>query len=102
MNGLKFAWIAGWLSLFLPLGAVAQNRTVAVTVDDLPYAKVGALSPSDVSVADDINQTLLLAFKRHHTPVTGFVIQQSAEALGVAAGTRILKRWTTGDFDLGN
>lgn len=102
MDGLKFAWITGWLSLLLPLGAIAQNRTVAVTVDDLPYAKVGALSPSDGSVADDINGKLLSAFKRHHTPVTGFVVQQSAEALGIAAGSNILKRWTTGDFDLGN
>jgi peptidoglycan/xylan/chitin deacetylase (PgdA/CDA1 family) len=68
-------------------GVFAQERTVAITVDDLPYAggKVTA------SAAERVNGKLLAAFRAHHVPVTGFVIQQGVESLGSRAGTRILK-----------
>jgi peptidoglycan/xylan/chitin deacetylase (PgdA/CDA1 family) len=90
------------LGLFWSQCAFAQNRTVAVTVDDLPYASAGEVSPSDAAMAQQINRKLLAALKRHHTPVTGFVIQRGVEGLGVAAGTQILREWTGGEFDLGN
>jgi peptidoglycan/xylan/chitin deacetylase (PgdA/CDA1 family) len=90
---------------FCSLDAIAQSRTVAVTVDDLPYAGAGngrAVSPLDVAIAEEINRKLLSAFRHHHVPVTGFVIQRRVEELGVPAGTEILREWTNGQFDLGN
>jgi len=102
MRSLKFILVLVLLSLLWSLGAFAQNRTVAITVDDLPYASAQEVSPSDAVVAQEINRKILSALKRHHAPVTGFVIQKRVEELGVAAGTQILRKWTSGDFDLGN
>jgi peptidoglycan/xylan/chitin deacetylase (PgdA/CDA1 family) len=93
------------LSLLSSLAAFAQSRTVAITVDDLPYTmgeSPEAASPLDAAAAEKINRKLLSALKRHHAPVTGFVIQKRVEKLGTATGRRILKNWTKDDFDLGN
>jgi peptidoglycan/xylan/chitin deacetylase (PgdA/CDA1 family) len=77
---------------------------VAITVDDLPYAD-GALTASDLaganSVAKIVNRRLLAPFTAHHVPVTGFVIQERVESLGLV-GTQILREWTRQGFDLGN
>ncbi|HEY1759866.1 MAG TPA: polysaccharide deacetylase family protein [Bryobacteraceae bacterium] len=70
---------------------------MSITVDDLPYAgDLAAASPIRV------NRKLLAAFKRHHVPVTGFVIQKRVEDIGPAVGTAILKEWISQGFDLGN
>lgn len=75
----------------------AQSRTVAITVDDLPYAgDQAAASPTAV------NAKLLAAFSGHHVPVTGFVIQKRVEEIGWAQGTAILRDWVRQGFDLGN
>jgi peptidoglycan/xylan/chitin deacetylase (PgdA/CDA1 family) len=102
---LKFFYISVFLSLASSLAAFGQNRTVAITVDDLPYARGDspeAVAPSDAAKAEEINRKLLSALKRHRAPVTGFVIQKRVEELGSATGRRILKNWTSGEFDLGN
>jgi peptidoglycan/xylan/chitin deacetylase (PgdA/CDA1 family) len=102
MRNLKFVLVSVPLSLLWSLGAFAQNRTVAITVDDLPYVSTRAVSPSDAVAAQEINRKILSALKRHHAPVTGFVIQKRVEELGIAAGAKILQKWTSGAFDLGN
>lgn len=79
----------------------AQTRTVAITVDDLPYA--GPLLDLPKYSADSINNRLLAAFARHHVPVTGFVIEQSVgEKLDRPTGTRVLQHWIANGLDLGN
>ena len=73
----RFVAVLAAFTWFCSLNALAQSRTVAVTVDDLPYAGGGhaqAISAADVAIAREINQKLLAAFRRHHVPVTGFVI----------------------------
>lgn len=45
---------------------------------------------------------MLHAFARHNVPVTGFVIEQSAEDLGLSASRKILEQWTRPGLDLGN
>ena len=102
MRSLKFALVSVPLSLLCSLGAFAQNRTVAITVDDLPYASAQVVSPSDTVVAQEINRNILSALRHHHAPVTGFVIQKRVEELGIAVGTQILRKWTRGEFNLGN
>jgi peptidoglycan/xylan/chitin deacetylase (PgdA/CDA1 family) len=82
----------------------AQERSVAITVDDLPFAGISLTesNPSNAQRAATLaNRRLLTAFQRHRIPVTGFVIQKTAESLS-AAGARILKEWTDRGFDLGN
>jgi|ERR1700722_14738275 peptidoglycan/xylan/chitin deacetylase (PgdA/CDA1 family) len=83
----------------------AQTRTVALTIDDLPFvrsdANGGSLQVVDKQAAT-ANRKLLDALARHHVPVTGFVVQKSVEDLGTSAGTLILRDWITHGFDLGN
>jgi hypothetical protein len=92
MNYAKVISVAVSFTLVWSLGASAQGRQVAVTVDDLPYAggDSRALSPSDAPTAAEVNRKLLAALRQHHVRVTGFVIQQRVEELGVAAGTLFL------------
>jgi peptidoglycan/xylan/chitin deacetylase (PgdA/CDA1 family) len=81
--------------VFALAGTFAHAGTVAITVDDLPYA--GGRSAE----AEAANRKLLAAFRAHRVPVTGFVIQKHVEVLG-PPGTRILKEWVGQGFDLGN
>jgi peptidoglycan/xylan/chitin deacetylase (PgdA/CDA1 family) len=74
--------------------ALAQQRTVAITLDDLPF--VGPPAAATVG-----NHALVDALQSHHVPATAFVIRQSVEQLG-AEGTRILDEWRKAGFDLGN
>jgi peptidoglycan-N-acetylglucosamine deacetylase len=88
--------------IYLP--ALAQSRTVAITVDDLVCASCGPAGP-DGTVASEIiesaNERLVAGLKRAHIPVTGFVITQTVEKAGVA-GTRSLQMWLDAGFDLGS
>ena len=83
----------------------AQSRSVAITIDDLPFVTSDAshpMGPADAVAAAAANHKLLDVLAKHHVPVTGFVIQKSVEKLGVPAGTAMLREWTTRGFDLGN
>ncbi len=86
-----------WFALLLPLCALAQVRSVAITFDDLPYA--GVVTGAQASEADAANRKLLAALKAHPVPVTGFVIQSNVESLG-PAGLAILRAWMEAGFDL--
>jgi peptidoglycan/xylan/chitin deacetylase (PgdA/CDA1 family) len=105
MRGIGFLCASAGLSLLSALSVFAQGRSVAITVDDLPYAG-GARASANVSeissTAEVVNRKLLAAFQAHHVPVTGFVIQKTVESLGPTSGTIILKEWTSRGFDLGN
>jgi peptidoglycan/xylan/chitin deacetylase (PgdA/CDA1 family) len=81
-----------------------ESKTVAITVDDLPYASGNAreLGTADAKQAKEINQKILAALTRHHAPAIGFVNQQKVELLGLNPGTEMLKQWTLGGFELGN
>src|SRR5712692_8803377 len=102
MRGLGFLCASVGLSLLSSLIVFAQGRSVAITVDDLPYA-AGPLAPANVldvpSTAEIVNHKLLAALQRHHVPVTGFVIQRRVESLGTTLGTSILKEWIIRGFD---
>ena len=102
MGRVTLVWFSIPLGFLWSLSAFAQNRTVAITVDDLPYASVGAVSSSDAVVAKEINRKILSALRHHDAPVTGFVIQTGVEDLGPTAAIQILRNWTRGEFDLGN
>jgi peptidoglycan/xylan/chitin deacetylase (PgdA/CDA1 family) len=83
----------------------AQTRTVAITIDDLPFVSGDnskPLSPADAKWAAASNHKLLMGFARHHVPVVGLVNESGVESLGSPAGTKILREWTQRGFDLGN
>jgi peptidoglycan/xylan/chitin deacetylase (PgdA/CDA1 family) len=88
------------LALFCASSVFAQGRAVAITVDDLPDA--GSELGAPTSRPDVVNDRLLAAFRIHHVPVTGFVIQQRAQSFGSNLGIGILKKWISQGFDLGN
>jgi peptidoglycan/xylan/chitin deacetylase (PgdA/CDA1 family) len=83
------------------MGTRPPQRSVAITIDDLPYATGGDRAPteSDRPRADSINRAIIAALVRHHVPTTGFVIQQRVEHLG---GQTLLKEWTAAHLVLGN
>ena len=90
--------------LLLPCASKAQTHTVAITVDDLPFASgyPGPLNLQDAKRAIRTNKRILDAFSRHHIPATGFVIEEHAEQIGAIASTKIFEGWIRPHFDLGN
>src|ERR1700733_386331 len=93
MRGFGFLFLSVSLCLFCSQGAFGQAHTVAITVDDLPFAS-DALSAAETAHISEIpNRQLLNAFQVHHAPVTGFVIQKRVESLGSASGLKILQDW---------
>ena len=94
-----------WIST-LSAVAWAQSKTVAITIDDLPYEwhdpNIHKLDAADAGYAATVNQRILAALARHKAPVTGFVNQLKVEQLGTEQGTAMLRPWTSGSFDLGN
>jgi peptidoglycan-N-acetylglucosamine deacetylase len=100
-----------WLLLVLlalSFRVSAQQRIVAITVDDLPYAghtgavTDGVLTVGEIGLAREVNQKLLDAFERHRAPITGFVNEKRGEVLGPKLGPEILREWVGRGFDLGN
>jgi peptidoglycan/xylan/chitin deacetylase (PgdA/CDA1 family) len=79
------------------LNARAQDRKVAMTFDDLPFA--GSAKPSE---AVAINDAILSALRQHHAPATAFVIGGWALKLPLNEREAIFREWTEGAFDLGN
>lgn len=81
----------------------AAQRTVALTFDDLPYAGAvgdgaGALSPDQVVA---LNARVRDVLARHGAPAAGFVVEQTAQAMGERAGAA-LSPWAQGDLVLAN
>jgi peptidoglycan/xylan/chitin deacetylase (PgdA/CDA1 family) len=99
--------VAVLLFLLLGLASVShgQNKTVAITFDDLPYEWYDAthkLDSGDARQAALVNQKILASLARHAAPATGFVNQLKVEQLGTNQGAAMLKPWTNGSFALGN
>jgi hypothetical protein len=101
MRGPGFVYGAVALAVYASLG-LGQQRTVAITLDDLPCVLPEANVGDRTSAVEKINFDLLVGFQAHHVPVTGFVIQKRIESLGSTSGTRILREWISHGFDLGN
>lgn len=75
----------------------AQQRSVAVTFDDLPVA-----GSSDSAEARSINDSILKSLKKNHVPAIGFVIENRVQEIGASQGREILNRWVAEGNDLGN
>lgn len=84
----------------------AQNRTVAITIDDLPLALAG--SPANVTPAERLAETravnlaILNGLKKHHAWAIGFVNEKKVVDGGAAQSRAILQQWIRYGNDLGN
>jgi len=95
------------LCLVLANAASAQERTVALTFDDLPL--VLEASPGISTVAERlaetrrVNKAIMKALKKHHAWATAFVNEKKVQADGNAEeGRAILNEWIKSGYDLGN
>lgn len=82
----------------------AQQRTVAITVDDVTCANCAPIDSDGTprhGLMESTNQRLVAGFTRAHVPVTGFVITRTVEQSG-AVGLRSLQIWLDAGFDLGS
>ena len=74
------------LIIVLSASVFAQSRTVAITVDDPPYA-----GDKKGTSAEAINAKCWPRLSATTIPVTGFVIEKRVKDIGCAPGTSILK-----------
>lgn len=76
----------------------AADRTIAITLDDLPY--VGAAT--DVATQRANTALLFRPLLREHVPVTGFVVGQGFDRLPADARHSMYQMWQRAGFELGN
>jgi peptidoglycan/xylan/chitin deacetylase (PgdA/CDA1 family) len=79
------------------LAAVAQQRSVAITFDDLPAA-----GTADLGAVRSLNNSILDSLDRHHVEAIGFVIERRMQEIGGTQGLELLSRWVEHGQDLGN
>jgi len=79
------------------LSSLAQQRTVALTFDDLPVA--GTVDPTE---ARSINVSILNSLDRHHVSSIGFVIESRVQEIGATQGKQLLAEWVARGYELGN
>ncbi|HWR15768.1 MAG TPA: polysaccharide deacetylase family protein [Terriglobales bacterium] len=83
------------------LGA-AQTKTVALTIDDLPYATMKG-NPEDVAIARGDIAKILAVIKVHKAPMVAFVNEAKLQVPGqIDARVSLLDQWLDGGVVLGN
>lgn len=89
------------MSMSLPLSATEPDRRIAVTIDDLPWARVERTP--EVMLAERHAQ-LMAQLKRADVPVVGFVNEGKLERNGQRDPARVdmLRDWRDAGYELGN
>lgn len=77
--------------------SLAQERSVALTFDDLPIA-----GTADSAEARSTNISILDSLDRHHAPAIGFVIEGRVQEIGEVRGKQLLDQWVERGYELGN
>jgi peptidoglycan/xylan/chitin deacetylase (PgdA/CDA1 family) len=89
------------LQIILTTSLFAQQKMVAITIDDLPFVRMGLFSNSELIKKTD---KLLTALEKQKAPATGFVnllqVYNSSEM--DSARFNLLRQWLDKGFDLGN
>ena len=88
------------------VSAVAAERSVAVTFDDLPGPSTGLVSNGIEDLRENTRK-LLAAFREHGVPVVGFVnegklVVEGETPADAFARAAVLKSWLAAGFELGN
>jgi peptidoglycan/xylan/chitin deacetylase (PgdA/CDA1 family) len=99
---MTFGWRAAAIALgFLagPVWAVAAERKLAITFDDLPFVE----EKPDLAAARDTTARLLTALREAKAPAIGFVNEDKLLVPGeVDARIRLLEDWLDAGMELGN
>ncbi len=88
-----------WIGLLLPSLAAGIDRSVAITIDDLPRGGDGG--DRTYAGIHEMTARLLAPFRAKHIPVTGFV-NPGRTNLSPADLRRILELWLDSGATLGN
>ena len=81
--------------------AQTPKRTMAVTIDDLPY--VNRPGGPYVANAQKVTTKILTALKKHKAPAVGFVNEHTVDVSDDRAGrVALLKQWVESGMVLGN
>lgn len=86
---------------FLSSGLLAQQKMVAITIDDLPFVRLNLFSDKELIQKTD---KLLSAMEKQKAPATGFVNLSKVYESGELDSVRfnLLRQWLDKGFDLGN
>lgn len=89
------------LLFILSTSLFAQQKMVAITIDDLPFVRIGMFSDKELIQKTD---KLLTALEKQNAPVTGFVNLSKVYKSGELDSVRfnLLRQWLGKGFDLGN
>jgi peptidoglycan/xylan/chitin deacetylase (PgdA/CDA1 family) len=96
----RFAGTLATLAVFaaLPATAAPPQRTIAVTLDDLPYVHAASLAEAQAGT-----RALLDALRGHHVPAIGFVNEDKLFVAGEVDGhIGLLEAWLEAGMELGN
>jgi peptidoglycan/xylan/chitin deacetylase (PgdA/CDA1 family) len=79
----------------------AQQKMVAITIDDLPFVRIGMFSDKQLIQKTD---KLLTTLAKQNAPATGFVNLSKVYKSGELDSVRfnLLRQWLDKGFDLGN
>jgi peptidoglycan-N-acetylglucosamine deacetylase len=94
------------LALLVPLAVRCDDpvRTLAITIDDLPYASVeGVADAGSLADVQRVNEAILGALARHKAPAVGFVNESRLQVTGERdARVAVLQWWAEAGMVLGN
>lgn len=91
------------LSVLLTTTALAgePDRRIAITIDDLPWARLDTITPADLQAR---HAQLIAALKQAGAPGVGFVNEGKLEVAGEVQPARVamLRDWLDAGYELGN
>jgi peptidoglycan/xylan/chitin deacetylase (PgdA/CDA1 family) len=89
------------LLFILSTSLFAQQKMVAITIDDLPFVRMNLFSDKELIQKTD---KLLIYLEKQNAPVTGFVNLSKVYKSGELDSVRfnLLRQWLGKGFDLGN
>lgn len=89
------------LLLSLAVHAAEVDRRIAVTIDDLPWARVDTILPADLQAR---HAALMAQLRQADVPVVGFVNENKLEVDGQVQPARVqmLRDWLDAGYGLGN
>lgn len=94
-------WLCAGLPLFSAHAAENADRRIAVTIDDLPWARLDGIAPPDLQAR---HERLIAALKQAGVPGIGFVNENKLEVDGKVDPRRVamLRDWLDAGYELGN
>ena len=102
---MRLFFLLFWLCTGLPAHAASAadttDRRIAVTIDDLPWARLDGITPPDLQAR---HERLITALKQAAVPGVGFINENKLEVDGKVDPQRLamLEDWLDAGYELGN